>query len=64
MNQHLLNALGVGHSAIDKVCALSVSLELSAKLTGGGGGGCVIALLPLGMAKLMMEPLTRDTDHC
>lgn len=48
MNQHLLNALGVGHPAIDRVCSLAASLGLNAKLTGGGGGGCVIALLPSG----------------
>jgi mevalonate kinase len=48
MNQQLLNALGVGHPAIDQVCSLAASLGLGAKLTGGGGGGCVIALLPTG----------------
>ena len=52
MNQHLLNAIGVGHPSIDKVCTLATSLGLSAKLTGGGGGGCVIALLPTGKTRL------------
>lgn len=47
-NQHLLNALGVGHPTIDRVCQLAASLGLHSKLTGGGGGGCVIALLPSG----------------
>lgn len=48
LNQHLLNALGVGHPAIDNVCTLAKAQGLNAKLTGGGGGGCVIALLPFG----------------
>ena len=48
INQQLLNAIGVGHPAIDKVCGLAASLGLGAKLTGGGGGGCVMALLPTG----------------
>lgn len=47
-----MNALGVGHPAIDKVCRLATSLGLNAKLTGGGGGGCVIAILPFGKIRI------------
>lgn len=54
LNQHLLNALGVGHPAIDRVCTLAESQGLSAKLTGGGGGGCVMVLIPSGKALSMM----------
>jgi len=42
MNQHLLNSLGVGHSAIDKIVDCAKRYGLSAKLTGAGGGGTVI----------------------
>ena len=48
MNQHLLNAIGVGHPALDRVCAVAQQFGLPAKLTGGGGGGCAIALIPPG----------------
>ena len=48
MNQHLLNAVGVGHVALDRVCAMARERGLAAKLTGGGGGGCAIALIPPG----------------
>lgn len=48
-NHHLLDALGVGHPVISEVCRLASEVGLSAKLTGGGGGGCVIALIPLGI---------------
>lgn len=48
VNQHLLNALGVGHVALDQVCAMAQERGLAAKLTGAGGGGCAIILIPPG----------------
>ncbi|XP_063901340.1 mevalonate kinase-like isoform X2 [Zophobas morio] len=45
VNQNLLNALGVGHPCLDKVCHLSLKYGLHAKLTGSGGGGCAWILL-------------------
>lgn len=51
MNQGLLQALGVGHSSLSRIC--NITLESSAdrvasKLTGGGGGGCALTLFPSG----------------
>ena len=45
MNQHLLNALGVGHAALDTVVRVSEEHGFPAKLTGAGGGGCALTLL-------------------
>jgi hypothetical protein len=45
MNQHLLNTLGVGHPALDTVCAITKCSGLAAKLTGAGGGGCAFVLI-------------------
>lgn len=45
-NHHLLNALGVGHEALDTVCAEAARRGFAAKLTGAGGGGCAFVLLP------------------
>lgn len=57
LNQHLLNALGVGHAAIDRIVQQTRdSHSLSSKLTGAGGGGCVITLLPVNMS-------ATDVDH-
>jgi len=47
----LLNAIGVGHPQCDRVVQLSAQHGgLAAKITGGGGGGCVITLLRDGEA--------------
>lgn len=45
-NHHLLNALGVGHEALDTVCGEATRRGFAAKLTGAGGGGCAFVLLP------------------
>lgn len=46
MNHSLLNAIGVGHEALDRVAKRSSALGFSTKLTGAGGGGCALTLLP------------------
>lgn len=45
MNQHHLNALGVGHASLDQLCQVALAHGLHSKLTGAGGGGCGITLL-------------------
>jgi len=49
-NHCLLNALGVGHEVLEKVCAIAKQKgRLHAKLTGAGGGGCAICLIDEGV---------------
>jgi mevalonate kinase len=43
-NHELLNAIGVGHPALDKLISACGKLTYGAKLTGAGGGGSMIAL--------------------
>lgn len=45
-NQLLLQALGVSHSAIENICAFTQQYGIASKLTGAGGGGCVVSFLP------------------
>ena len=46
-NQRHLEALEVSCPEIERMCALAREAgAVGAKLTGGGGGGCVIALAP------------------
>ena len=43
-NQQLLDALGVSHATIDSVLSVADRHGLAGKLTGAGGGGCVVLL--------------------
>lgn len=51
MNQHHLNALGVGHTSLDRLCQVARAHGLHSKLTGAGGGGCGITLLRPGTGR-------------
>lgn len=46
LNATLLEALGVGHPRLEEVGRLAAGHGLAAKLTGAGGGGCALILLP------------------
>lgn len=55
-----LNALGVGHPRLDEVRRdAQTEGALGAKLTGAGGGGCMIVLPPPGATKALADGLTR-----
>ena len=62
LNQHLLNAIGVGHPALDKVCATTKAFGLSAKLTGSGGGGCAFVLVPPDFAEEKMASVSSELE--
>ena len=57
LNQHLLNALGAGHESIDRVLDIASSAGHAGKLTGAGGGGCVIVHLPKGKSTRVEQQL-------
>ncbi|RUS77543.1 hypothetical protein EGW08_014697, partial [Elysia chlorotica] len=48
MNHQFLNLMGVGHPSLDQVMAEARKSGFHGKLTGAGGGGCAIILLPPG----------------
>eukprot|EP00055_Hartaetosiga_balthica_P015241 m.88735 g.88735 ORF g.88735 m.88735 type:complete len:396 (+) comp8815_c0_seq4:66-1253(+) len=63
MNQHLLNAIGVGHRDLDKVVAKAALHGFSAKLTGAGGGGCAFILLHRGYDRDRMQQLLTNLEQ-
>lgn len=46
MNQGLLQGIGVSHLSIESIYQITAAYRLQSKLTGAGGGGCVLTLLP------------------
>ncbi|KAJ1889588.1 Mevalonate kinase [Kickxella alabastrina] len=46
LNHALLAALGVSHPALERMRVISAAHKMPAKLTGAGGGGCALALVP------------------
>ncbi|TYZ60965.1 hypothetical protein PybrP1_005320 [[Pythium] brassicae (nom. inval.)] len=61
-NHALLNALGVGHDAIERVAALCGTVGAATKLTGAGGGGCTLSLLPRGLSDAALAALTAELE--
>jgi mevalonate kinase len=60
VNHGLLEAIGVSSFKINKlVYASREAGALGAKLTGGGGGGCIIALAPKERLKSVVEAIRR-----
>jgi mevalonate kinase len=56
LNQQLLNTLLLSTSKLEAMCQLSRSAgALGAKLTGGGGGGCMLALAADGASAASIE---------
>ena len=48
INHCLLDAVGVGHFALDDVIRVADKFRFPTKLTGAGGGGCAVSLIPPG----------------
>nr|XP_020025558.1 mevalonate kinase [Castor canadensis]XP_020025559.1 mevalonate kinase [Castor canadensis] len=64
MNQHHLNALGVGHASLDQLCQVTAAHGLHSKLTGAGGGGCGITLLKPGLEQAKLEAAKQALTGC
>lgn len=66
INQSLLAAIGVSHQTINDVIAIGDRYDLSSKLTGAGGGGCVISMpnSDVGSLDTVKAELTKANFEC
>jgi len=62
VNHHLLNGIGVGHPALDKIVSISADFGLASKLTGAGGGGCAFTLLEPGSTSLASRSAAAESS--
>lgn len=64
INQNLLNAIGVGHAKIDEVVNIARAFgdNFITKLTGAGGGGCVISLAKPCVEQQTIEEFTAQCE--
>ncbi|KAK4424670.1 Mevalonate kinase [Sesamum alatum] len=64
MNQGLLLCMGVSHLSIDTVIRVALKYKLSTKLTGAGGGGCVLTLLPTLLSGTVVNKVIAELESC
>ncbi|RHZ75743.1 hypothetical protein Glove_209g162 [Diversispora epigaea] len=68
LNHYLVNSLGVSHPSLEKIREITSEHNLHSKLTGAGGGGCALTLVPDDMppedVQLVKEKLERNEFEC
>ncbi|KAJ1647359.1 Mevalonate kinase [Coemansia asiatica] len=60
LNHALLVALGVSHPSLERVRDVAAAHSMPAKLTGAGGGGCALALIPPSATDGDIESVIRE----
>lgn len=64
MNQGLLKCMGVSHASIETVLRTTLKYKLTSKLTGAGGGGCVLTLLPALLSAAVIDEVIEELEQC
>eukprot|EP00257_Ricinus_communis_P010124 XP_002529655.2 mevalonate kinase [Ricinus communis] len=64
MNQGLLQCMGVSHASIETVLRITLKYKLASKLTGAGGGGCVLTLLPTLLSGTIVDKVIAELESC
>lgn len=62
LNHGLLRTLGVSHETLEQIVSVSSNHGLSTKLTGAGGGGYAITILPPNFSKSQIEALKNELE--
>lgn len=55
INHCLLHGLGVSHASLEQVRAITGEHGIKTKLTGAGGGGCALSIVPHGLPQADIE---------
>lgn len=62
LNHGLLRTLGVSHESLEQIVRVSSNHGLTTKLTGAGGGGYAITILPPTFSKAQIEALKNELE--
>ncbi|KAH7436236.1 hypothetical protein KP509_05G009600 [Ceratopteris richardii] len=62
INQGCLQSIGVSHPSIELICQTTAKYQLRSKLTGAGGGGCVLTIIPEGLGLKTLEKVKKDLE--
>ncbi|KAJ2444954.1 Mevalonate kinase [Coemansia sp. RSA 2424] len=62
INHGLLSTLGVSHASLERVREITAAHSLASKLTGAGGGGCALTLIPRAMADGAVVDVVRELE--
>ncbi|KAJ2311943.1 Mevalonate kinase [Coemansia sp. RSA 2705] len=60
LNHGLLSTLGVSHPSLERIRDITGARGLASKLTGAGGGGCALTLIPSDIAEDTVELVKRE----
>lgn len=58
-----MKALDVSHPLLDKICNILNQYGLRGKLTGAGGGGYAIAIIPISFDKIILRTIIKKLEE-